>query len=228
MDLKTMQTHHIELGYHGTFLDSININAAIYTNYELNKLTTVVFDQRDANGYDRQYQNENESLYYGFEFGTEMILNHYFTLGGSCAIIEAEWLNYYVATPPEYPTWYFITYMPEFTANGYISISPLGNKKLGVFENIRIMPRFEYVAAKKYDNGSWGSSRVTVPVDGKAPQDIRWFEDYTLIHVGIFATIAKNYSVSASVHNLFDVLYDTDISMPAPGRSFNISLGAKF
>jgi iron complex outermembrane receptor protein len=228
MDLKTLQTHHIEIGYQGTFLDSININAAIYTNYELNKLITVVFEQRDENGYDRQYQNENESLYYGFEFGTEMILNNYLTLGGSLALIEAQWLNYYVVTPPEYPTWYFITYIPEFTANGYISIAPLGNKKLGVIENIKIIPSFEYVAAKKYDNGRWDSSRVMVPVDGQPPQDIRWFEDYTLVHVGIFATIAKNYSVSASVHNLFDVLYDTDISMPAPGRSFNVSFGAKF
>jgi outer membrane receptor protein involved in Fe transport len=49
-----------------------------------------------------------------------------------------------------------------------------------------------------------------------------------LVHLGFFADIAEHYSVSFSIHNLFDELYSISLFYPGQGRSFNISLGAKF
>jgi outer membrane receptor protein involved in Fe transport len=195
--------HHFELGYKGYFLDRIRVTTALYTNYEHNTIAAVTIV--DGSPAVRQYQNIDEVLYYGVEFGTEMFLNDYFTVGGSFGV------NRYNLLHSEGNSKY-LQYIPMFTSNGYLGISPLAGKNTGVFENIRIMPRFEYVSAVPS-----GNSATSTLIDGRV-----------LFHASINTEIAKHYSLSFAVNNIADELYYTTSGYPGAGRSFNISLGASF
>jgi iron complex outermembrane receptor protein len=220
-DLESQQVHHFEFGYKGYFLDSIRITTAVYTNYELNKITTVALEN-DPDGYDRQYQNIDENLYYGFEFGTEMFLNDYFALGGSFAINKYKILHSEVKLS-DGSDYELKGSAPQLTANGYFSIAPFAGIYTGIVDNIRIMPRFEYIGARFPPGGEAN----LVSGSASAPTHT-YLDDYVLFHIGIFADIAEHYSASFAIHNMLDQLYYTEQYSPAAGRSFNISFGAKF
>jgi iron complex outermembrane receptor protein len=214
LDLKPQQVHHLELGYKGYFLERIRITTALYTNYELDKIATVYL-KNDPNGYERQNQNINENLYYGVEFGTEMFLNDYFTLGGSFAINKYKIIHAAAQEGTEYE---YMGSAPLLTTNGYFSLSPFVNKDMGKIENFRIMPRFEYV----------GTRFAAGDVNVLTAANRTYLDDYVLFHLGIFADFAGHYFASFAIHNLLDQLYYTTNWMPAAGRSFNISFGAQF
>jgi iron complex outermembrane receptor protein len=214
LELKPQQVHHFELGYKGYFLDRIRITTALYTNYELDKIATVYL-KNDPDGYERQNQNINENLYYGIEFGTEMFLNDYFTLGGSFAINKYKIIHAEAQEGTEYE---YMGSAPQLTTNGYFSISPFANKDIGKIENIRIMPRFEYV----------GTRFAAGDVNVLTAASRTYLDDYVLFHLGIFADFAGHYFASIGINNILDQLYYTTNWMPAAGRSFNISFGAQF
>jgi iron complex outermembrane receptor protein len=216
MDLKPQQVHHFELGYRGYFLENIRITSSIYTNYEIDEISTVSLEN-DPDGYERQYQNIDKNLYYGFEVGTEMFLSKVLTMGGTFSIIKYKILHNETKASGgvEYE---YMGNTPLFTANGYFSIAPFAGKDLGAVDNIRIMPRFEYVSTKY---AATGSNLITA-------NNRRYLDDYVLVHLGIFVDIAEHYSASFAINNLLDQLYYTNRWIPAQGRSFNISFGAKF
>jgi iron complex outermembrane receptor protein len=216
LELDPQQVHHFEFGYKGYFLERIRITTAVYTNYELNKIATVILEN-DPDGYERQRQNIDKNLYYGIELGTEMFLNDYFTLGGSFAINKYKILHS-EATGTGGAEYEFMGSAPLLTTNGYFSIAPFAGKDLGAVDNIRIMPRFEYVGTRFAANDA---NLLT------AAQKT-YLDDYALLHLGIFVDIAEHYSASFAIHNILDQLYYMTQWMPAAGRSFNISFGAKF
>jgi outer membrane receptor protein involved in Fe transport len=213
--LGTEQVHAFEFGYRGYFFDRIRVSSAIYTNYELNKIANVAITDPD---YATQYQNINENLYYGLDFGMEMFLNDYFTLGGALGVNKYKVLE----TNSTGANAKVIQDSPQLTANGYFSITPFGEKTFGIVQNIRIMPRFEYMGAKletKATDTMAGSSH-----DGTD----RYLGDYVLFHIGLGADIGEHFRVSMQLNNILDELYYRTSYMPEPGRSFNISFGANF
>jgi iron complex outermembrane receptor protein len=216
LELKPQQVHHFELGYKGYFLERVRVTTALYTNYELDKIATVNLTN-DSKGYERQNQNIDENLYYGLEFGTEMFLNDYFTMGGSFAINKYK-IMHSEAKASGGVEYEFMGSAPLLTANGYFSIAPFANKDTGSVDNIRIMPRFEYVGTRFAANDA---NLLT------ATQKT-YLDDYALLHLGIFADIGEHYSASFGIHNILDQLYYTTQWMPAAGRSCNISFGASF
>lgn len=144
-ELRPTEMHHFEFGYKGYFMDSIRVTSAIYTNYELDKIAQVMFDQPDSEGYTAQYQNIDEVLYYGVEFGAEMFLNKFFSFGGSMGVTRDDVLH----SERDYV---YLGYIPMITANGYMTILPFAETDTGVFKNIKISPRFEYtVMLHKYN-----------------------------------------------------------------------------
>jgi iron complex outermembrane receptor protein len=215
LELKPQQVHHFELGYKGYFIERVRVTTALYTNYELDKIATVTLTN-DPKGYDSQRQNIDENLYYGLEFGTEMFLNDYFTMGGSFAINKYKILHSEATSGGV--EFEFMGSAPLLTANGYFSIAPFANVDTGIFANIRIMPRFEYVGTRFAANDA---NLLT------AAQKT-YLDDYALLHLGIFADIGEHYYASFGIHNIMDQLYYTTQWMPAAGRSCNISFGAKF
>jgi iron complex outermembrane receptor protein len=220
-DLKPQQVHHFEFGYKGYFLERVRITTALYTNYELNKIASVALTN-DPNDYDSQYQNIDENLYYGIEFGTEMFLNDYFTMGITFAINKYKILHS-EAKLSDGSEYEFKGSAPQLTTNGYFSIAPFAGKDTGILENIRIMPRFEYIGARFPPGGEAN----LVSGSASAPTHT-YLDDYVLLHLGIFADIGEHYYTSFSIHNILDQLYYTETYSPAAGRSFNISFGAKF
>ncbi|MDR1931298.1 MAG: TonB-dependent receptor [Spirochaetales bacterium] len=205
-DLKPVEMHHFEFGYKGYFLNNIRITAAVFTNYERNRIVRVQITGDPDYGY--EYQNLDEFLYYGFEFGTEMFLNQYFTLGGAMGI------NKYAVLHSTQNLKYLGS-TPQLTSNGYFSISPFAGIDTGIVESIRIMPRFEYVSIVDTGGTTAAAARTVI-------------YDYALLHINITADIAENYSLSLAVFNLLDELYEVSQYHPGPGRSFRISVGIKF
>lgn len=204
LDLAPEEMHHFEFGYKGYFLDCIRISAALYTSYFVNGIATVRLEN-DPDGYETQKQNVGENLYYGFELGTEMFLNDYFTLGSSLALLKYK----IISNPADIDN---LGGRPQLSTNGYISISPFAGINTGSVKNIRITPRFEYVASM-YELSSGNSTTL--------------LNDYLLVHISASAEITKYLQLSLAVNNLLDELYYTFRNHPSPGRSFTVSLGAK-
>jgi iron complex outermembrane receptor protein len=220
MDLNPQQVHHFEIGYKGYFLERIRLTSAIYINYELDKIASVIL-VNDSDGYDSQYRNINKNLYYGFELGTELILNDYFTMGGSFTLNRYKILHNEANENPASSTDYAIMgTSPLYVTNGYVSFSPFAGKDIGKIDDIRIIPRFEYVATRYYASDG---NQLT-----DASKSSNLLDDYVLLHLGIFVDIAEHYSASFAIHNIMDEIYYTSIFYPGAGRSFNISFGVKF
>ncbi|MDR3357077.1 MAG: TonB-dependent receptor [Spirochaetaceae bacterium] len=214
-DLGPEQTHTFEFGYRGYFFDRIRISSAIYTDYEIDKIASVTLKNDPL--YTSQYQNINENIYYGVDFGTEMFLNDYLTMGGALGVNKYKILETNNRDANE-----VIQDSPQLTANGYFSIAPFGKKAFGLVQNIRLMPRFEYMGAK---------------LESKAPDAIvgtshdatdRYLGDYVLFHIGLSADIGEHFTAFLQINNLMDELYYRTAYMPEPGRSFNISVTAHY
>jgi iron complex outermembrane receptor protein len=214
-DLGTERVHAFEFGYRGYFFDRIRISSAVYTNYELNKIASVAIDDPT---YTTQYQNINENLYYGLDFGSEMFLNDYFTLGGALGVNKYDVLE----TNATGANAEVIQDSPQLTANGYFSITPFGKKAFGLVQNIRLMPRFEYMGAKLETKAP--DTLVGASHDGTD----RYLGDYVLFHIGLSADIGEHFTASMQLNNILDELYYRTAYMPEPGRSFNISVIAHY
>ena len=138
-------------------------------------------------------------------------------MGGSFAINKYKILHS-EAKGEDGTDYEFMGSAPLLTANGYFSISPFADIDTGVVENIRIMPRFEYVGTR------FAASDANLLTSSER----KYLDDYTLLHLGIFADFGEHYYASFGIHNILDQLYYTTDWMPAAGRSCNISFGAKF
>ncbi|GHT78824.1 hypothetical protein FACS1894130_06120 [Spirochaetia bacterium] len=202
------QMHHFELGHKGFFLESIRLTSALYMSLLSDGIVTVNFDVADSEGYTSQKQNIASSLYYGFEFGMEILFNEYLSLGGSMAMLKYEVLH----NPDEIKN---LGGRPQYTANGYFTITPLANIDMGWVRDVRVTPRFEYVASM-YDLSNAGTNATNS------------LPDYMLLHLNITTEITQYFSLSFAVLNLLDENYYVFRDHPSPGRSFSISLGAKY
>jgi outer membrane receptor protein involved in Fe transport len=110
---------------------------------------------------------------------------------------------------------------PLHVANGYVSISPFAGKDLKKIDDIRIIPRFEYIGTRFYVSGAGNQ----ISASDKASNTLY---DYMILHLVIFVDIAGRYQASFAIHNILDEIYYMSHHYPGAGRSFNISFGAKF
>jgi iron complex outermembrane receptor protein len=207
-DLKPVEIHHLEFGFKGYFMDSIRVTSAVFSNFERNRIASVAIVDPT---YTTQNQNIDEINYYGFEYGMEMFLNKYFTIGGAMGI------NKYNILHSEADIKYLGS-TPELTASGYFIITPFEGIDTKAVKNIRIIPRFEYYASKYVDAYSG------IKTDAAR----EYIDDYAVIHINTSADIGKYFNASFAINNLLDELYYTLKDNPSPGRSFTLSLGAKF
>jgi iron complex outermembrane receptor protein len=96
-----------------------------------------------------------------------------------------------------------ISYYPTVTANAYAVVR--------LFGMASIIPRLEYLH-ERYANTE---ATETLPA-------------YFLAHLKISADIGTYISVSASMENIFDTLYEIKQYFPMAGRTFNLSLEVKY
>jgi iron complex outermembrane receptor protein len=220
-DLKPQQAHHFEFGYKGYFFDRIRIMPTAYLDYEVDKIASVTL-VGDPDGYTSQRENINKNLYYGFEFSMEMFLSDYFNVGGSFSISANKILDYYER--PGSPIAYDYTSLggfPLFTANGYFTITPFVDlNTTDIVKSIRFIPRFEYFGDK--------TTQSPTPDNNWDRNASNWYPGYVLVHFGIFTDIGEHFTASFAISNLFDKLYYWSQETPGKGRTFNLSVGAKF
>jgi iron complex outermembrane receptor protein len=96
-----------------------------------------------------------------------------------------------------------LAYYPEITANGYMTINPV--------EMLSIIPRVEYVGDRYVDS----EGRYSL-------------EGYFLVHLKVTVDISRYFSIAAGAENIFDELYEIRQYSPMAGRSFNVSLTARY
>jgi iron complex outermembrane receptor protein len=208
-DLEPVEIHHMEFGFKGYFMDSIRVTSAVFTNFERNRIASVALKNDPV--YTTQNQNIDEINYYGFEYGMEMFLNNYFTIGGAMGINEYNILHSEAGIK-------YLGSTPELTASGYFIISPFDGIDTKAVKNIRFIPRFEYYASKYVDAYSG------ILTDAAR----EYIDDYALVHINAIADIGKYFNASFAVNNLLDALYYTLKDNPSAGRSFSFSVGAKY
>ena len=204
-DLRPVQMHHFEFGYKGYFYEMINIKSTVYYSYQLDKIARVAIND---GVYATQYQNVEKSMFWGFEFSAEMYLNNYFTVGGVVGATKYKILH----SESDY------TYMgrtPELTANGYMVVYPFAGIDTKVVKNIKIIPRFEYAASRYADSYTESADRVLLP-------------SYMLAHLKLAMDITQFITFSCAVNNVFDELYEIWAGFPEAGRSFTLSIEAKY
>jgi iron complex outermembrane receptor protein len=203
--LEPTEIHHFEFGYKGYFLHSISVTSALYYSFEKNQIAQVKINDPVFN---TQYQNVDETMYYGFEFGTEMYLNKFFTVGGALAVNK----NHIAHSESDLK---YLGMSPELTTNGYFVITPFTDIDTKAVKNIRFIPMFEFV----------GSRYAASYTSAQTP---KLLDSYTLVHIKAAAEITDYFSFSFGVNNLFDELYEILEYHPEAGRSFNITLEAKY
>jgi iron complex outermembrane receptor protein len=203
--LKPIQTNNLELGYKGYFFDKINITGAVYYNYVYDQITKVTLIN-DPDGFKTMYDNLDATAYYGFEFGSELYLNQFFSVGGNLGV------NKYDVSHSETGIKY-VANAPELTANGYVVIKPFENFNFKPVANIKLIPRFEYVGSRYVSSGATKSAIL---------------ESYTLVHLKASADITEYVSFSFAINNLFDELYEIAQNYPRPGRSVNLTLEGRY
>ncbi|GAB1535396.1 TonB-dependent receptor [Geovibrio sp. ADMFC3] len=96
-----------------------------------------------------------------------------------------------------------INYYPEITANGYMIIAPT--------DKLSIIPRAEYIDSRYADT------------EGDEVLD-----SYVLAHIKVSYDINRYMSVSGSVTNIFDEYYEIKQFYPQAGRTFSLTLSAKY
>jgi iron complex outermembrane receptor protein len=92
---------------------------------------------------------------------------------------------------------------PDLTASAYGIVSPI--------PPLSIIPRIQYVG------GRYADTQGETKING-----------YFLLNLKAGYEIHQNLSVSMSVDNVFDLLYEIRPYFPQPGRSYNLSLTARY
>lgn len=207
LGLKPLESHNLEFGYKGYFLERVNVNTSVYFNYMLNQIVQVSLTN-DPDGYTTMRDNLDETAFYGFEGAMELYLNDYVQIGGAFGT------QFYNAAHSN-SNYIILGGMPEFTANAYMVIMPFAGTDTKLFGNIKIIPRFEYVGSRYESSYKKDDAKVLLP-------------SYTLAHLKLSYDITRYASLSFAVNNIFDELYEISQYYPQAGRSFNLTLEGRY
>lgn len=200
--------NHVELGYGGTFFQKFSVNAALYYSLMEGKIVNIQLPNPDYPSSQVDYaRNLDASSFYGFELAPEFFPNEYVSGGASFSINEYRLDKTQDAEVKRIP------YYPEISFSAYAVISPIPAPPpaFPVLKFLSIIPRVEYLSMRYSDSGG------LFTMDG-----------YWLANLRARAGITKYLIVTLSADNLFDTFYEIRYNSPMPGRSFSISLEAKY
>jgi iron complex outermembrane receptor protein len=198
---------HVEFGYNGYFLEKINITSSAYFSGVTDKIASTKVP--DPDGSDKKMdksENLDSVFIYGFEFASEMYLNDFFSVGAALGINKYDIKH----SEAEYK---YLGNSPELTANGYLVIKPFSGIDTKQIRDIKVVPSFEYVGSRYVSTSKTEPAILT---------------SYTLAHIKVSADITKYFTFSFAVNNLFDELYEISQYFPQAGRSFSLTLSAKY
>jgi iron complex outermembrane receptor protein len=194
--------NHIELGYKGV-VNRVSLSAAIYYSVITGKIVNIELPNPDNSNVAVDYaRNLDETAFYGAEISAEFYYND-FIGGGLAGSINRYSINRTHAKDDRLAGVKYITYYPEYTGNAYLLIEPA--------ESFTIIPRVEYL-----------SSRYADTAGGNI------LPEYFLAHIKAELKIGEHFTVSAGAENIFDRLYEIREYSPMAGRSYNLTLNAKY
>jgi iron complex outermembrane receptor protein len=207
-DLKPENVLHYELGYKGTFFYKdaplITLTAAAYYS----SLTNMLAEKTIPGGIQRV--NADKTDYYGIEGGVKLFTTQYLTTGAAISI------NKYTIVYNEAGLNAAGNY-PTTTFNAYMVINPLAASGKTYFNTLSIIPSVEYEGRR------YGSTRL-ININSS-----EILEAWILVNLKISADLDDNFSLSASVQNLFDENYYLQSNaLPLAGRSFTFSFTGKY
>jgi iron complex outermembrane receptor protein len=195
--------NHFEIGYKGAPLKGVNISAAIYYSVVDGKIVNIQLPHPDNPTVSVDYaRNLDETAFYGAEISAEFYYNE--ALGGGISgAVNKYSINRTHAVDDNLAGVKYIPYYPELTSSAYLLIKPL--------ENISIIPRWEYLSERYADTA--GTNELP---------------DYFLAHIKAEVKIGKYFTISAGVENIFDRLYEIREYSPMAGRTYTMTLTAKY
>jgi iron complex outermembrane receptor protein len=199
--------NHFELGYAGGFFDKLQINAALYYSLMTGTIVEVQIPDPDKPSYELNYaRNLDSTSFYGFELAPDFFINDYFSGGISFSI------NGYSLNHSQNDEVKKIPYYPLITLSAYSTIKPaIKTLKEKPLHSLFITPRIEYISSR-YDDSA-GEQTLS---------------GYFLAHIKCGVELGDNFVLSLAVENVFDKLYEIRYNSPMAGRTYNISLTAKY
>jgi iron complex outermembrane receptor protein len=195
--------NHIELGYKGIINKHINLNAAIYYSVITGKIVNIKLpNPNNPNAAADYARNLDSTAFYGAELSAEFYYND--AIGGGLAgSINRYSIDRTHAKGERLMGVKYITYYPEYTGNAYLLLEPA--------KNFTIIPRIEYLSSRYADT----SGENILP-------------EYFLAHIKAEIKIGEHLTVSAGAENIFDRLYEIREYSPMAGRSYNLTVNAKY
>jgi iron complex outermembrane receptor protein len=194
--------NHFELGYKGV-VKGVSISTAIYYSIITGKIVNVELPNPDNPMSSVDYaRNLDETAFYGAEVSAEFYYND--AIGGGLAgAVNRYSINRTHAKDDWLRVEKYIAYYPELTSNAYLIIKPT--------ESVSVIPRWEYISERYAD--TTGTNELP---------------PYFLAHLKAEVKIGEYVTVSAAVENIFDRLYEIREYSPMAGRSYIMSLTAKY
>jgi len=214
-NLKNETAYHYELGYNGrtgfkineTFTPSITIDAALYYADLLDMIAEADVET-STGGRIKVRMNIDKVAYYGFEAGLSIYVCNYFSTGGTLSINRYEIKESADAFKVE-------GNFPRTTARYYMEIAPFANSKRLPLQTLLLIPSLEYEGPR------YGHFQI---LNAGAP-----LERFILFNLRISSELSKNIMLSFTIENILDTNYYLDSAyLPMPGRSFTLSIEAKY
>jgi iron complex outermembrane receptor protein len=176
-DLKAEYANHYEFGYKGFLYEKANITANIYVTDFTDKIYTERVRDPATGVTVNHSVNKDEWRYFGFELGSEIYLNDYFTFAGAFSYNES--LCVYEEVKD--------IYYPKLTANLYVKYTPT--------EYISIIPRMEYTGDRYTSTDAYNRSELDAYQLFHITARIEKIYDRYFIEAGVNNIFDKNYEV---------------------------------
>ncbi|AEF85169.1 putative TonB-dependent receptor [Treponema primitia ZAS-2] len=199
--------NHFEFGYQGAILEKLTINTAVYYSIMTGKIVNIKLPNPEYPPVEVDYaRNLDSTSFYGFEFSPELFINSFISSGASFSYNKYTINNSLQGVLK-------LDYYPEITTNAYVVINLITKApdKAKWLTQLSIIPRIEFIGSRYADTA------------GKNELD-----SYFLGNIKLVLGITKYCTISTSVENIFDEYYEIRENWPLAGRSFNISLTAKY
>jgi iron complex outermembrane receptor protein len=207
-ELKPENALHYELGYKGTFYYKDTALVTLSASAYYTRLTNMLAEKTIPGGIQRV--NADKTDYYGIEGGVKLFTTRYITTGGALSVNKYK-IVYNEAglnAAGNYPT---------TTFNAYMLIKPFAASQKIYLNTLSIIPSIEYEGRR------YGSTRL-ININSS-----EILEAFAIANLKISADLNDNFSLQASIQNIFDTHYYLQSNaLPLAGRSFTFSFTGKY
>jgi len=207
--------NHFELGYRGYWFNLITINTSVYFSLMNGKIVNIKIPNPEYPASNVDYARNLDSVsFYGYELAPELEFGDWFSFGAAFSLNKYHIWDTFLGVKA-------IDNYPEITFSSYIVFTPTEIEAVGnlfstmpvikYIRQISLVPRVEYTSARAADTAE---SFILC--------------DYFLAHIKLNINVTKYFSISLGVENIFDTYYEIRENFPLAGRTYNVTVTAKY